>query len=262
LKTIVDNFDSAFGTFKENLYAVSRKIFNKGALTTGILCSEDSFSASNGFISGLYGALSDSLPADTLTLTPCTLNEAFIAETQVNYNALIFDNRGEKTSGTLRVLNGIIDLEYLLQEIRVKGGAYGFRCDIPPYGDGVSVLASFRDPNMKRTYEVYNALPDFIENYKPTDREMVQYILGAINDLDRPKTTSQKLEVALRNHYTGLDAAYLQKERDDILSTTAAQIKAYAPMLAEKIKAAKYCAFGCESAVNENKGLFETVVKL
>ena len=260
LKTIVDNFDSAFETFKENLYTVSRKIFNKGALTAGILCSEEILAASNGFMGGLYDALADALPTETLTLTPCTLNEAFIAETQVNYNALVFDCRGLPQSGVLNVLEGIINLEYLLQEIRVKGGAYGFRCHMPPHG--VSLLASFRDPNLKRTYDVYNALPDFIENYKPTEREMVQYILGEINVLDKPKTASQQLETALYQHYTGMDAAGLQKQRDEILSANAAQIKAFAPMLAEKIKQAKYCAFGCESAVNENKGLFETVVKL
>ena len=49
--------------------------------------------------------------------------------------------------------------EYLWQNIRVKGGAYGCMSSFNRIGEGFFV--SYRDPNLERTMEIYEGVAAF-----------------------------------------------------------------------------------------------------
>ncbi|MCL2227420.1 MAG: insulinase family protein [Oscillospiraceae bacterium] len=262
LKAVVDDFDNLFDALRQSLYDVSRKIFSRGALKTALACSDEVCADASGPMSLLHAALSEGHPHVSAGIVPAAINEAFIAESQVSYNVQAFNylTHGVAYSGLMRVLRGVIHDEYLLQELRVKGGAYGFYGDF--FVDGVGVLESYRDPNLERTYNAYKNLPTFIEGFHPSDREMLQFVLGAINKLDQPKSPMQKLEAALHNHFAGITPNDLQKERDELLSATGAKIREFAPLLSKCVASGPICTFGSGSAINENSELFNRIVQL
>ena len=67
--------------------------------------------------------------------------------------------------------------------------------------------------NMK-TNEVFEGIPEFVENFTVEDRDMDKYIIGTISDLDLPLTPKNKAVRALTAYLTGLTYEKMQKERD------------------------------------------------
>lgn len=94
--------------------------------------------------------------------TPCVLhcrkrNEGFKTSSKVQYVARVgnFIDHGAQYHGALQILKVILSYDYLWQNVRVKGGAYGCMSNFNRIGEGY--LISYRDPNLKKTMEVYEA---------------------------------------------------------------------------------------------------------
>ncbi|RNB81275.1 insulinase family protein [Brevibacillus fluminis] len=115
-------------------------------------------------------------------------NEGFKTTSEVQYAAQTgnFLEKGFTYTGSLRVLKMILSFDYLWNNIRVKGGAYG--CMNAFQRDGDSYMVSYRDPNLEKTYKVFEQTPSFINAFEATESEMTRYIIGAIKELDTPMT--------------------------------------------------------------------------
>ena len=60
-----------------------------------------------------------------------------------------YKNAGLSYTGELRILRTILGYEYLWNQVRVKGGAYGCGCNF--YRDGLGYVTSYRDPKLLET---------------------------------------------------------------------------------------------------------------
>lgn len=101
-----------------------------------------------------------------------------------------FAGSGYPYTGVLRLLKVALNYDYLWINLRVKGGAYGCMSAITRSGDGYFV--SYRDPNMKETNDIYEGIPEYLENFNADERDMTKYVIGTISELDTPLTPSQK----------------------------------------------------------------------
>ena len=45
---------------------------------------------------------------------------------------------------------------------------------------------------MKETNEIYEGIPEYLENFDADERDMTKYVIGTISELDTPLTPSQK----------------------------------------------------------------------
>ena len=95
-----------------------------------------------------------------------------------------FIDHGASYTGALQILKVILSYDYLWQNIRVKGGAYGCMSSFNRIGEGY--LVSYRDPHLKRTMDVYEGVVDYLKNFAVSDRDMNKYIIGTISNLDQP----------------------------------------------------------------------------
>ena len=84
----------------------------------------------------------------------------------------------------------ILSYDYLWNNVRVKGGAYGCSSSFLRTGD--SYFTSYRDPNLGKTNDVYNKIPDYIRNFKADEREMTKYIIGAVSAIMEDLQNSEK----------------------------------------------------------------------
>ncbi|MCM3171169.1 insulinase family protein [Paenibacillus sp. MER 99-2] len=189
-------------------------------------------------------------------------NEGFKSPSEVQYVVQTgnFIHKGFEYTGSLRVLQGILSLDYLWTNIRAKGGAYGCMTGFRRSGD--SYMASYRDPNLEKTYNVYEEMPQYLQNFKADSREMTRYIIGAIQDLDAPRTPYAEGTFSLECYLSNVTEADLQKERDEVLSTTEADIVNFAQLISAILEEKHRCVIGNESKIEEQRDLFDETLDL
>ena len=189
-------------------------------------------------------------------------NEGLMTSAPVQYvcRAGNFRRKGLPYRGSLKVLKVMMGYEYLWVNVRVKGGAYGCMCSFGKSGD--CYFTSYRDPNLGKTVEVYEEASDFIRNFTADERVMTQYIIGAISELDMPMNPSAKGLHSLGAYMVGLDDAFLQRERDQVLSATQEDIRGLAAYIDAFMEEDCLCVVGNAQKVKGEEKLFGNIENL
>lgn len=183
-------------------------------------------------------------------------NEAFCTPGQVQYVALFgnFRKAGYEYHGALRILKVILSYDYLWNNVRVKGGAYG--CGGGFQRNGNTWFASYRDPNLSGTLEIYRKCPAYIRKFDADEREMTKYIIGTISEMDVPMNPSAKGRFSMNAWFSGITREDLQRERDEILNATSEDIRRTADLVEAAIAQNHLCVVGSEAAIRKESGLF------
>lgn len=160
-----------------------------------------------------------------------------------------------KYHGSLQVLKVLLSFDYLWNEIRVKGGAYG--CSSSILRNGIGTFTSYRDPHLSETEKVYEGIPEYLDKIELSDRDINKYIIGAISQLDTPLSNSLKGLKALNSYLSGVSHEDYQRERDEILNTKLSDIRAAAKIV-EKLLSKRYvCTIGSKEVLNKEKDRFD-----
>ena len=189
-------------------------------------------------------------------------NEGFLTAGQVQYvcRAGNFIREGLPYTGALRVLKVMMGYDYLWNQVRVVGGAYGCMCSFGRNGDAYFV--SYRDPNLEKTIRTYEQSADYIAGCRLDEREVTQFIIGAVSELDTPMTPAVKGIYSLGGYMTGLSMERLQKERDELLAVTPEIIQGLGRQVAAFMKQDYICVVGNGNKLKESKELFMNMEQL
>ena len=171
-----------------------------------------------------------------------------------------FIKEGYEYTGSMSLLETILGFDYLWNNVRVKGGAYGVFSNFRR--DGGFYIASYRDPNVKETLDIYDNMSNYLENFDVADREMQKYIIGTVRKLDTPIGNSSKGDLATTLYLSGITYEDRVKEREEILSSDASTIKAFAPLVRKTLKQDCICALGNEAKLKEEKDLFKSLIRV
>ena len=244
----------------EGLAKVCRFLFTSDKLMFDFAGEESEYTV----FEGLAKELTDRLPKDEeldafVTVTPERKNEGFLSASQVQYvcRAGNFTKAGLSYTGALRVLKVIMGYDYLWNQVRVKGGAYGCMCSFNKSGE--SYFVSYRDPNLKKTIDVYEEAAEYIASFDQDDRSMTQYIIGAISELDTPLNAPAKALRSLSAYMTNQTETDLQKVRDELLATDQETIRGLAAYIRAFMQQEYLCVVGNEEKVKEEAALFDEV---
>ena len=188
-------------------------------------------------------------------------NEGFTTAGQVQYVARV-GHFGQVIpyNGVFHVLRSILSMTYLWDNVRVKGGAYG--CSAGFGRTGIGYFSSYRDPNLEKTNEVYEAAADFVASYDCSDREMTRNIIGTFGGLDAPLGAAALGSRDLSFYLTGVSYETLQREREELLAATQADVRALAPAVRAICEEQAICVVGNEEKIAKAKDLFEEIEKL
>ena len=189
-------------------------------------------------------------------------NEGFQTSAQVQYvcRAGDFSRNGLPYTGALKVLRVIMGYDYLWNNVRVKGGAYG--CMSAFRRNGSSYFVSYRDPNLGKTNETYEKVVEYLKNFEADEREMTQFIIGTLSGEDTPLTPSAKGKRSFAAYMSNIDEALLQKERDELLSTTKEDIRSLSEYMKTFLEQDCICVIGNTNAIESEKQLFDHVEPL
>ncbi|MDR0391383.1 MAG: insulinase family protein [Planctomycetaceae bacterium] len=262
LVDIEKNFDKEGSKTAEMLRAVVDTILRGSQGTINVTLSAKDFAAAKGVLDKFKAKLSNKKP---ITKQPefkeNQLNEAVIIPSRVQYVVKAADYRkvGFVYSGKMKVLMNILRTGYLWNNIRVQGGAYGggVSCD----RNGVFSLWSYRDPHLSRTVDIYSGVADYLENLELSEEELTKAIIATIGSLDKPLTPSEKGRRVIAMQFSNLTQEDIQRERDEVLSTTITDLRKFANMFREGMKQNNICVFGNEEKIKKNNSLFKNSIR-
>jgi Zn-dependent M16 (insulinase) family peptidase len=130
------------------------------------------------------------------------------------------------------------------------GGAYGGFCTFSPYSGFFSFL-SYRDPNLSKTLDVYDAAADAVvkasEQLQNDPDALAQAIIGTIGDMDGSLSPDQKGSVALTRWLVKESAEHRQTVRNQILDTKAEDFKVFGERLKD-LKQPSVCVVSSKAA--------------
>ncbi|MCL2864855.1 MAG: insulinase family protein [Lachnospiraceae bacterium] len=264
VKEIEEDFDAHKDNLMKHLQDLARKLFTAANLLIGYTAPKESLT----FIEEEVKQFKESLyPDGPLDEKFCTVqcakhNEGFKTSSKVQYVARVgnFIDHGVAYHGVLQILKVILSYDYLWQNVRVKGGAYGCMSDFAKTGK--SYFMSYRDPHLARTNEVYEGVVDYLKNFTVSERDMVKYIIGTFSNLDRPMNPSANGERSMNLYMNRVTAEMIQKERTEIIRATQEDVRAMAAVVEAVLAADQLCVIGSEEKIEEAKELFDEVTYL
>ena len=193
---------------------------------------------------------------------PTPRNEAFLIPSDVSY-VVRGNGRSEADHGTIgawQVATRALSYDYLWNEVRVKGGAYG--CGFRRTSEGLSALWSFRDPAVDATLERYDGAAAWLAAWDGSPEELEGYVVATVAAHDapvKPRQMARRQDVA---RFGGKEPGWRDVVRAQELAATADDLRSLAAALSDETAARGVCVFGGRDAVEESGVPFDAVVEL
>ena len=145
--------------------------------------------------------------------------ESFAAPTNVGYvaKALRGARIGSADAGYESVLSHLLRTGYLWEKVRMLGGAYGAFA-MPYHTEGVFIFASYRDPNIVKTLQVYRDALVYGKEGSIADDQIEKAVIGTVGKDEKPLDPGDKGLVNFKRKLVGVTDEIRQGHRDAILS--------------------------------------------
>lgn len=263
---LIDNFDERFDALQSRLRDVCSRVFTKRDVVASFTGSEADreifFRMAGDF--GLPGEArafdgKPSAPAFGEKIPdPVMRREAFIVPSDVCYVAKGSDVGALGAyAGEWQVLASALSFDYLWNEVRVKGGAYGVGFRRTPEGFGR--FYSFRDPAVDPTIERFDAAGSWLASFDPSEEEMEGYIVSTVASHDAPAKPRQVARRQDAQFFCEKPAGYRERLRAEKLATTPEKLRACSAVLDEVARRGSVCVFGGEEVVRASAEEFDVI---
>ena len=263
VKQLDEHFEEEKKQVTEHLLELMKIIFRPENLIVSITADEEGYEGIEDEVCHLKDALyTDVVRKGAQQWEPYPVREGLITAGQVQYVAKCgnFCKEGYAYTGALRILKVLMGYEYLWNNIRVKGGAYGCMSGYRRNGD--TYMVTYRDPNLESSLEVFDQAANFIANFDADERTMDKYIIGAISEMDIPMTPNTLGNVSMTAYLSGITQEMIQKERDEVLSAQPEDIRRLADLVRSVMEQNNICVVGSETAIRGAENVFERAENL
>lgn len=263
VKDLEEHFEEKKDALSGMLKGLAEEIFCKENLMFSIGAQKQGMELLEQEVGALKNILHEKRQGkETEPLQLVKKNEGFLDASQVQYvsRAGNFRKEGYEYTGALRILKVLLSYDYLWLNVRVKGGAYGCMSGFTRTGDGY--FTSYRDPHLARTNEVYEGIPEYLEQFTAEEKEMTKYIIGTFSTVDAPLTPAAKTGRSATAYLTGVTEEMLKKERAETLNATQEDIRSLAGIVRAVLKEEALCVIGNEQKLTEEKELFQELKNL
>lgn len=257
IKELEEHFEDHKEELIRNLRLLAKHLFRADNMMASFTASREGLAELEKLMSDFAGQLQ----GEKADWGPCVIhcekrNEGFQTSSKVQYVARVgnFVDEGLSYTGALQILKVILSYDYLWQNVRVKGGAYGCMSNFTRLGDGY--FMSYRDPNLEKTNEVYEGVVEYLKNFSANERDMTKYIIGTIGNIDQPMTPATKGDRSMNLYMNHVSEEIIREERMQILEATEEDIRNLADIVAAILKNNYLCVIGNEDKIEEQKEMF------
>lgn len=254
LRELAKKIDSSWDEVLAALEAVRSYLINRGGALLNVTLDAENWSAQKDkvarFVASLpAGSTNGAAGWDIPTLPD---REAFTIPAQVNSVAKATNlyAHGYELKGSHVAIVKFMNLDYMWNKIRVMGGAYGGAMRFDSIG-GLATFMSWRDPNLVGTLNNYDAAASYLQSIELDSDTLEKAIIGAIGDLDSYQLPDAKGRTSMMRYLTGLSDEMRQQTRDELLTTTVDDFRAFGDVLARAVAAGKVAVVGGPEAVKK-----------
>ena len=160
----------------------------------------------------------------------------------------------EDYNGRYVVFANILSKDYLHENIRAKGGAYGAGISLTSSGDVTTY--SYRDPNVDKTVDVYHKLPDFLANPGLSQDDLDQLIIGSMTAFHYPLTPASVNNLMVTRHFRGMTNDMVDARLSQALDTKVADLVAFKDQIQIALDADNLVVFGNKQKIDDSTQTF------
>jgi Zn-dependent M16 (insulinase) family peptidase len=192
IKALADGLtDARLEGLSADVGRLGQTVFNRPNFTLAVIgetgAVRDAQAPAGELAAGLPAGEGAAFTAPAAALPSAPLREGWSTASAVNFAAAAFPavRLEHEDSAALAVIAKLLRSLYLHREIREKGGAYG---GFALYNseDGTFSLASYRDPHIVETLEVFGGAAGFICGGTFNDTDVKEAILQVCSEIDKP----------------------------------------------------------------------------
>lgn len=224
-KDLSKDFENLFIDISESLLFIHAVLLQKVNFSVNIGCDESQMQYCSKKADDIYNKLHTKAYENHKIALLQPKKRAFIIPAKVNYVGFAVDGSklSFKPNGLIWPINTIARLEFLWNEIRVKGGAYGAFSQIME--DGLVSYASYRDPNIESTIKSYRRVGSYLAELKLTDEQLANFKISSINRFEPHINSDKIVSSTWRNYIQGYTSQVCQSFKNSIFDVTLQQIQ-------------------------------------
>jgi presequence protease len=251
LRQLAQEVENHWPVVLEKLEAVRQFLVNRSAMICNVTLDAANWTQVQPRLNNFLEALpANGAMVNTWTPQFNEADEGLTIPAQVNYvakGAPLYE-LGYKLHGSVGVITNFLRTTWLWEKIRVQGGAYGGFCAFDQRS-GVFSYLSYRDPNLLSTLDNYDKTVDFLRGVELDSSELAKSIIGTIGDMDAYQLPDAKGYTSLVRHLVGDTDEFRQQFREQVLSTSAADFKAFADVLEQVREQGAVVVVGSQEAI-------------
>ena len=260
VKGLLADFDARAEGLCAQLAELAERLFADDGLTVSFTGSDDDFARfwEAGGALGRTGA-EEGAGRRLSVPEPVVRNEAFIVPSDVCYAAQGFDRRafGAPYTGAWQVAARALSYDYLWNEVRVKGGAYG--AGFQAGRTGSLRFYSFRDPHLDETLARFAGASAWLAAFEPSHEAMEGYVVSTVAGFDTPLKARALARRQDGEFFGGRSPKTRRETRDQMVAADAAALRALAGAVEQATAANAVCAFGSKDILESSQAGLELI---
>lgn len=257
LRKTLNSFDANAHNIAERLSEIAHTLFVDNAQTISLAGTKEDLEKfwESGAMLGRTGSETQRL----CTKVPTIRNEAFIVPTDVCFTALGFDRRANHIPylGTWQLAARILSFDYLWNEVRVVGGAYGTGFQAARTGN--TRFYSFRDPHLDETLKRFEGAVPWLAAFNPSQSEMEDYIISSVAGFDAPLTARALIRRQDSDWFSKCSVLERLRIRSEIINARADDVRALSPHIAAGLQTHATCVFGNKDIIKSTSHTFRVI---
>ncbi len=259
LRDLLDNFDGRKDELCDTLRDLRDRVFTSTGTVASFTGSDEDY-ARYWAAAGDLGLEPRTAPAKELYVPwPEDKHEAFVIPSDVTYLARACDPRalGIETDGVWSVASNALSYDYLWNEIRVKGGAYGcgFRSPSPRHAS----FYTYRDPAIDPSLARIEAAGDWLAAFNPDADTFEGFIVSCVSGMDAPLKPYALTKRRNAEYFCKTPEGTRAKRRQQMLDATPEALRALAGDVARIAREAPACVFAGREAIEASEANWNAI---
>ena len=260
LRDLLDHFDERVDGLRTKLAELADRIFVADGCMASFTGSDEDFDAYWDAAGNLGLGAGDGAGSGTLVVPePRDRHEAFVIPSDICFAARACDPRrlGIDVTGAWAVAANALSYDYLWNEIRVKGGAYG--CGFRAAGERQTAFYTYRDPAVDPSIERMERAGAWLGSFEPDEAAFEGFIVSCVSGMDAPVKPYALTKRRNTTYLAGLDPHAREERRAQMLAATPAELRSLGADVTRIAAVAPTCVFGGRDVIAKSNAGFNVI---
>lgn len=260
LRDLLEHFDERVNGLRTKLAELAERIFVADGCMASFTGSDEDFNAYWDAAGDLGLGAGDGAGRDALAVpAPRDRHEAFVIPSDICFAARACDPRrlGIDVTGTWAVAANALSYDYLWNEIRVKGGAYG--CGFRAAGERQAAFYTYRDPAIDPSIERVERAGAWLGSFEPDEAAFEGFIVSCVSGMDAPVKPYALTKRRNTTYLAGLDPHAREERRAQMLAATPGELRSLGADVTRIAAKSPTCVFGGRDVIAKSNAGFNVV---